>query len=253
MSSALPPRESKMKKVLMIAHAFPPFRSVGHSIRAVKFIKYLPALGWLPVVLTIDDRREYEDYRKQGSESLLSDISQEVPIYRTVAGELSLEYLEKERRFGQRNWLTRVIVKVLGGARRWAYRNIFLPDRHIAWLPFALKQGRRIVRSEGIDIIFATCPPHSATLVGAFLKLITGKPLVLDFRDDWIDTPWYHSGPAIRRWIERKMESWAIKTADKVILVTEWSKRRSMTVIPQSPAINLFSFRMVVILRSLLC
>src|SRR3990172_3617354 len=158
-----------MKKVLMISHTFPPFCSVGHSIRVVKFVKYLPALGWLPVVLTIDDRKEYEDHRKQGSETLSSDIPPEVLIYRTVAGEPSMELLEKERRWGQRNWLTAVIVKLLGGARRWAYRNLVLPDRRVGWLPFAVRQGRQIVRSAAIDVIFATCPPHSVSLVGACL------------------------------------------------------------------------------------
>lgn len=224
MINAFQPRESKMKKVLMIAHSFPPFRSVGHSIRVIKFSKYLPALGWMPVILTIDDRKEYQDFLKQGSETLDSDIHQKVTIYRTAAGEPSLEFLEKERKFGQRNWLTAGIVKVLGGARRWTNRNILLPDRHLAWLPFAVRRGRQIVKSEGIDVIFATCPPHSDALIGAFLKLITGKPLILDFRDDWIDTPWYHSRSQIIRMIERRMESWAVKTADKVILVTEWSK-----------------------------
>jgi glycosyltransferase involved in cell wall biosynthesis len=236
MSNGLQPQESKMKKVLMIAHAFPPFRSVGHSIRVVKFIKYLPALGWLPVVLTIDDRKEYEDYRKQGSESLLSDVPQEVSIYRTTAGEPSLEYLEKEIRWGQRNWLSALIVKVLGGARRWVFRSFALPDRRVAWLPFAMRGGRQIVRSEGIDVIFATCPPHSATLVGAFLKRLTGKPLILDFRDDWIGTPWYHSRPTMIRMIERRLESWAVKTADKVILVTEWSKNAFLARYPTQPS-----------------
>lgn len=236
MSSELQPRESKMKKVLMIAHAFPPFRSVGHSIRVIKFIKYLPALGWLPVVLTIDDRKEYEDYRKQGSESLLSDVPQEVSIYRTIAGEPSLEYLEKEIRCGERNWLSALIVEVLGGARRWVFRNFALPDRRIAWLPFALRRGGQIVRRKGIDVIFATCPPHSATLIGACLKRLTGKPLILDFRDDWIDTPWYHSRPTMIRMIERRLESWVVKTADKVILVTEWSKKAFLDRYPTQPS-----------------
>jgi glycosyltransferase involved in cell wall biosynthesis len=228
-------RASEPKKVLMIARAFPPFLPVGHSIRVVKFIKYLPALGWLPVVLTVDDQKEYETMRKVGSETLLKEIQPQVKIYRTTAGELSLKFLEKEREFGQRNWLTAVIVKVLGGARRWVFRNLLLPDRYVAWLPFALRMGRQIVRSEGIDAIFATCPPHSATLVGAFLKLLTGKPLILDFRDDWIDTPWYYSKPTMIRMIERKMESWAVKKADKVVLVTEWSKKAFQNRYPTEP------------------
>jgi len=225
MSNALLARVSEMKKVLMIARVFPPFRPVGHSIRVVKFIKYLPVLGWLPMVLTINDQQEYETMPKVGSESLLSEIEPQVKIYRTTAGEPSLKYIEKEKRFGQQNWLNRVIVKILGGTRRWAFRNIFLPDRYLMWLPFAVKCGLQIVRSEGTDVIFATCPPFSATLVGVFLKRLTGKPLILDFRDDWIDTPWYRSKPAFRRLIERILENWAVRSANKVILVTEWSKR----------------------------
>ena len=78
----------------MIARAFPPFQSVGHSIRVVKFIKYLPSLGWLPVILTIDDDKEYETIRRVGSESLLSEIPLEVLVCRTRAAEPSLEFLE---------------------------------------------------------------------------------------------------------------------------------------------------------------
>jgi len=224
-----------MKKVLIIARAFPPFRCAGHSIRAVKFIKYLPLLGWLPSVLTIKDRREYEFDRKQGSEALLSDIPQGVAIYRTAAGEPSFEFLEREKRYGQRNWPSAVIVKIIGGARRWIFRNFFLPDQHVAWLPFALRRGRQIIRNERIDAIFATCPPNSAALVGACLRRLTGKPLILDFRDDWIDTPWYQSRSMITRLVERRLERWAVKTADKVILVTEWSKKAFLVRYPKDP------------------
>ena len=234
--NAMEPRESKMKKVLMIAHVFPPFSPVGHSIRVVKFIKYLPALGWMPVVLTINDQKEYEYTHKVGSETLLLEIHPQVKIYRTAAGEPSMKFLEKEKEFGRRNWLAAVIVKVLSGARRWVFRNLFLPDRNVAWLPFALRRGRQIVRSEEIDVIFATCTPHSATLVGAFLKLLTGKPLILDFRDDWIDAPFYHSKPTIIRVIERRLESWVVKIADKVILVTEWSRNAFQERYPTQPS-----------------
>ena len=225
-----------MKKVLMIARAFPPFLPVGHSIRVVKFIRYLPELGWLPVVLTVDDQQEYETMRKVGSETLLSEIHPQVKIYRTAAGEPSLKFLENERIFGQQSWLTRVIVKILGGARRRVFRNLFLPDRYLAWLPFAVRRGRQIMRTDGIDVIFATCPPYSAVLVGACLKLLTDKPLVLDFRDDWIDTPWYCSKSAITRWIERRLEAWAVNNADKVILVTEWSQKAFRARYPSQPS-----------------
>lgn len=235
MPDALLQNNNHGRKVLMLAYVFPPFSSDGHSIRVVKFIKYLPALGWLPVVLTIDDRQEYETMRKVGSESLLSEIPEQVRIFRTTAGDPSLKYLDKEKEFSRRNSLTALMVKVFGGVRRWVLRNLALPDSRVAWLPFALRRGRQIVRNEKIDVIFATCPPHSATLVGAFLKLFTGKPLILDFRDDWIDTPRFHSRPAIIRVIERRLESWVIKMADKVILVTEWSKNAFLERYPKQP------------------
>lgn len=224
-----------MKKVLVVARAFPPFQSPGHSMRAVKFIKYLPALGWLPSVLTIDDGEEYEFDRKLGSASLLSELPDQVLIHRTAAGEPTLRFLQKEREFGERAWLPGVIVKVLGGMRRWIIRNILLPDRCVVWLPFALRRGRRIVGSEGIDVIFATCPPHSSALIGAVLKLLTGKPLVLDFRDDWIDTPWYDAKPGLIRMIHRRLEGWVVKTADRVILVTEWSRNAFIRRYPTQP------------------
>lgn len=213
-----------MKKVLIVVRVFPPFSPVGHSIRAVKFVKYLPESDWLPTVLTIDDQMEYETMRKVGSGALLSEIQPQVKIYRTGAGEPSLRYLSRESELSRRNRFTNALVKIMGGTRRWAYRNIMLPDRYLTWLPYAVRRGRQIVRSEGIDVIFATCPPHSTVLVGAVLKGLTGKPLVLDYRDDWIDTPWYKSSPRVRRMFERKMEGWAVRMADKVVLVTDWSR-----------------------------
>jgi len=227
---------TEMKKVLIIARAFPPFLSVGHSIRAVKFIKYLPALDWLPVVLTIKDDNDYETINKVGSESMLQEIPPEVKVIRTTAGEPSVKFLEDERRFAQRNILTALIVKVFGAGRRWALRTLLLPDRHLAWLPFALQRGRQIVRSEDIDVIFATCPPHSATIVGAFLKVLTQKPLILDYRDDWIDTPWYKSRRKLRRMLEKGLERWVVKMADKVILVTEWSQKAFQARYPGEPS-----------------
>ena len=225
----------KNKKILMVARAFPPFFPVGHSIRVIKFIKYLPALGWEPVVLTVDASKEYETLRKVGSETLLLEVNSDLVIHRTRAGDPSLAYLEKEEAFGRKNWLLGLLTKNFARIRRWVLWNLLLPDRALSWMPFAVSRGRKVVKNEEIDLIFATCPPHSATLVGAFIKLFTGKPLILDFRDDWIDTPWHRSKPAIIRWVDRAMEKWVVGMADKVILVTEWSKRAFQNRYPSQP------------------
>jgi glycosyltransferase involved in cell wall biosynthesis len=233
MNDDMNPSRKDMRKVLMLAYVFPPFYSVGGSIRVVKFIKYLPALGWLPVVLTIDDSKEYATQRKQGSEELLKDIPEYVKIYRTNAGEPSVEFLEKGRRVRRRNKVAAFVINILGKVRSWARNYLLLPDEYISWLPFAVRMGRQIVHAEGVDIIFATCPPFSVALIGGLLKRLTGKQLILDFRDDWIDTPGYLWRPRIIRWIERQMENWAVKECDKLVLVTEWSKNAFIARYPE--------------------
>ncbi len=228
--------ERTFNKVLMIARAFPPFLPVGHSIRVIKFIKYLPALGWEPVVLTVDETQEYETLRKVGSVTLLSEVDQNLKVHRTRTGEPSLEYLKKEEELAQRKSLMGIVVKNFARLRRWIFWNALQPDHTITWLPFAALRGRKVVKDEKIAVIFATCPPHAATLTGAVIKLLTGKPLILDFRDDWIDTPWHESKPAFLRWVDRILERWAVRTADKVVLVTEWSRHAFQNRYPSQPA-----------------
>jgi glycosyltransferase involved in cell wall biosynthesis len=211
-------------KVLMVAYVFPPFFSVGGSIRVVKFLKYLPSQGWHPVVLTIDDKKETASQRREGSESMLAEIPAEVEIIRTTSGETSAETLNKGRALRQKNKLAGVVINILSKLRQFVRRFFLIPDVHITWLPHAVKLGRQIIADKQIDVIFATCPPHSVALIGALLKKYTGKPLILDYRDDWIDTPWFRAKPAPQRWIERMLEKWAVSAADRVILVTEFSQ-----------------------------
>lgn len=231
----LPSPNLKKQKVLMIARAFPPFLPVGHSIRVIKFIKYLPLLGWEPVILTVDDNREYETLPKVGSEILFSELAAIPIIHRTNPGEPTIEFLQSEKEFGGKNGLTHLIVKIIGGTRRWIFRNALMPDRTITWLPSAIRRGWHVVKNENVDVIFATCPPHASTLIGALLKQLTGKPLILDFRDDWIDTPWHSSKPTLIRWLDKQLEKWVVRMADKVILVTEWSRQAFQDRYPKQP------------------
>src|SRR5438034_10867637 len=41
-----------MKKLLLITYHYPPSAAVG-AIRPSKFVRYLPELGWQPIVLTV--------------------------------------------------------------------------------------------------------------------------------------------------------------------------------------------------------
>lgn len=227
---------SSLRKVLMLAYVFPPFFSTGGSIRIVKFIKYLSEHGWRPVVLTIDDRRETLSQRKTGAASLLDDVPADVRVYRTATVEPSVQLIEKGRAARRESRLGSLIVPVLSGIRRFVNTYLLLPDEQITWLPFAVRLATKVVREENIDVIFATSPPHSDAVVGAVLKKLTGKPLILDYRDDWIDTPFHRSKPALVQLIERWIERWVVRTADRVILVTDWSRNAFLKRYPRQPA-----------------
>jgi glycosyltransferase involved in cell wall biosynthesis len=106
----------------------------------------------------------------------------------------------------------------------WVFDRLLVPDARLAWLPFAAAAARRLTAQKGIDVIFATCPPHSVAVTATVAKRVTGRPLVLDFRDDWIGVPWHDSQPRLRRKIESLMERWAVNSADRIVLVTESSR-----------------------------
>ncbi|MBI5931815.1 MAG: glycosyltransferase [Chloroflexi bacterium] len=212
--------EKRPRKLLVVAYIFPPFFSVGGSIRVVKFLKYLPNLGWKPYVLTVDDSREYKSLRREGSEELLADLSPEVVVCRAVAGEASSSFLEKGRAAREKNKALKLVINLLRDIRDWVTHQLLIPDENITWLPFAVRQGRKIVKENDIDALFVTCPPHSAAVIGTVLKRIVRRPMVLDFRDDWVDTPWQAERPFWVRWINKLLERLAVGAADKVVLVT---------------------------------
>jgi glycosyltransferase involved in cell wall biosynthesis len=81
-----------MKKVLVIAYFFPPLGGSGVQ-RTLKFVKYLPESGILPVVSTVTTGHNFAH-----DESLLDEVPPEVKVYRSS----SLETL----------WLREVIEKV---------------------------------------------------------------------------------------------------------------------------------------------
>jgi glycosyltransferase involved in cell wall biosynthesis len=223
------------RRLLMVAYVFPPFFSVGGSIRVVKFARYLTELGWLPSVLTIDDSKEYENQRRQGSESLLAELPSEVVVHRTTSGEPSAEMMARGRQARERNPLAALVINILSAVRRFAGRHLLIPDENITWLPFALRKGGQVLKDEKSDGIWATCPPHSAAVVGLALRMAARKPLILDYRDDWIDTPWHQAKPWLRRQFERLLERWCVRSASRVVLVTPQSRDAFVARYPRQP------------------
>jgi len=212
----------KMKKVLFVAYEFPPEGCRGTK-RAMKFIKYMLPMSWEPVVLTVENPNyEFHDG------SLLAELPSNLKINRAVTleslfvrtacegGEVHDSGAAKRDLSGM-PYYRRLLLGIYHGLGRF-FR---VPDSRILWLPFAVVKGLRLIRRENIDVIFASGPSFTNHLVGVALKKLTGKPLVIDFRDAWVSDPARRVKDSWQRRTIVRMEKMAVTVADKVVSTTE--------------------------------
>lgn len=182
--------------------------------RVGKFVKYLPSFGWEPVVLTVKDIEYFAfDF------SLLDEIPDEVKVFRSGSFDpLRLLFLLKKifktkKDSRKKSFYTKKSSKF--------FSSIFFPDSKIGWLPFALAKGFIISKKEKIDLIFSSSPPPTAHLLAYFLKILTGKKWVADFRDLWIGYRSQHLHTFFHRFLKEKTQELILKKADKLITINE--------------------------------
>lgn len=202
-----------MRKVLIVTYYFPPSGGPGVQ-RVLKFAKYLPQLGYEPVILTVDEG----DYPAK-DESLLKSIPPEIKVIRTKIFEPYGMY----RRLTGKKPGSAVDVENIptGKKRRPAERfaefirsTFFVPDARVGWLPFAVSGGMEAVAHDGIDIIYSSSPPYTSALIAGSIKRKSGLPWVMGLRDPWTG---FISAP--QRWfipaaIDRRMEHSSVTNAD---------------------------------------
>lgn len=216
-----------MTEVLIIAYYFPPIAGAGVQ-RVLKFTKYLPEYGFKPVVLTVNPHlvRWQKDY------TIMSDIPAEVKVYRTM----TLDW----------QW----IFKLLWGLKLnkvvdFLCREILIPDPEMSWLPFARRQIDTIIKAHNIKLAFITGSPFSSMLLGPYLKHTHGIDYILDFRDEWTNSPYRLDRKVSATTLKKElaMESLALRhckavtyinqsMGDSFIQNNEFLSKKPSTVIP---------------------
>lgn len=153
-----------------MAFQFPPYAGSSAVQRALSFVRYLPASGWEPVVLTADVRA-YEEVAPEP----MSMLPEGVHVERAFA-------LDAKRHLSV-------------GGRYPAF--LAHPDRWRVWQWGALVAGTRLIKRFAPDAIWSTYPIVSAHEVGMSLASRSGLPWIADFRDPMVEEDFPHD-PAIR-------------------------------------------------------
>lgn len=158
-----------MRRVLFIAYLFPPVANSG-TRRSLSFANHLPDLGWEPLVLTCEP-----EPKAPLDAELLAEVRPGTRVER-----VALQSRLRARRWA--GWLGERAVEALAWRLR-ARANV--PDEAAAWFAPAVERAVALHASVGFDVIYASGWPWTGFLIAREVSRRTGKPYVLDYRDQW--------------------------------------------------------------------
>ncbi|MBY0432886.1 MAG: glycosyl transferase, partial [Cyclobacteriaceae bacterium] len=216
------------KKLLIITYYWPPSGGSGVQ-RWLKFVKYLPSFGWQPFVFTPENPSfELRD------DSLMKDVPVEAEVIRlpiwepyqlfkkvaSLSGKKDLKQIDMVAT-GKRSWFQRI--------SSWVRCNLFIPDARIFWVKPSLEFLSDFLKSNEINTVITTGPPHSLHLIGLKLKKLQPSLCwVADFRDPWSEwdvlDSFSLSGFARKK--HQRLEREVLQTADKVITIAPYHVQR---------------------------
>jgi glycosyltransferase involved in cell wall biosynthesis len=206
-----------MKRVLLIAYAYPPCSEIG-AVRPAGLAKYLPRFGWEPTVLTVrlpGVRPTWAPIVETGDEDVLQTWKARFGLEgrRSLHEQFGLPVAQKR---DSRLMHTRIL-----SALRYL---VTFPDSTKGWIPFAMEALEEIRKTTSLDAILTTSPPISAHLIGRKAKQMFGCPWIADLRDLWSQN--LAQGNDLARLLERPVERRTLRDADALVSVSEpWADR----------------------------
>lgn len=221
--------EKNTNKVLIITYYWPPSGGSGVQ-RWLKFVKYLPQLGWQPYVFTPENPSfDIKD------PSLLKHVPEDAEVIHFPIWEPYEIFLKISKIFGGAS--ANKPTAVVGSKKRsvfqrvstWVRGNFFIPDPRKFWVKPSVEFLEEFLESNKITKIITTGPPHSMHLIGLKLKERNPKlTWIADFRDPWSEWGFLDT-LSLSSFVRKKhlaLEAKVLKTADRVITITPFFVRR---------------------------
>jgi hypothetical protein len=211
-STSLLLRSEQMKRVCCVSLNFPP-SSIASVHRVRHLAKYLPAYGWQPIIVCVDERdlNEPLDWR------LLNLVPTSTIIEKIRGIPLSLT-----RPLG---------ITDLGLRAYWSLR----------------REIEKLLQSNNYDVVLMTGWPFYQMLLSRYIKRYFRVPVVLDFQDPWV-SGFGAEQPALSKAslsfrLAKMLEPCALRCADFVTSVSDiqnsqmaaryqWLDRSRMAAIP---------------------
>lgn len=221
---------------MIITYYWPPAGGSGVQ-RWLKFVKYFRRYGYEPVVYT-PENPEFMAH----DQGLLTEIPQGIEVIKRKIFEPYNLYKIFTGRRGEA--IKPGFIAESGGNSKKSFKetfslfvrsNLFVPDPKCMWIRPSVKYLTRYLKTNPVDAIVSTGPPHSMHLIARGLARRTGIKWIADFRDPWTTmyTFKYMKNTSLTKLLHKRMERSVIREADAVVVVTNFMKEEFLALKPK--------------------
>jgi len=193
-----------MKKVLFIAHHFPPMGGPGIN-RSLQLTRYLHEMGYTLHILTVTEQ-DIEEGTYPSDSSLLDGLPEDIHIHRVP--------LRRPKKFRE----SMIRLKIFRLFWYLLYPRFWEPAAR--WPGACLPKAQELIREHGIELIYTSSGPFAAAELGYRIRKTTPVKWVCDLRDPFTDA-YFFSWPSKLHWYwcRWREKRWYSK-ADHVVVNT---------------------------------
>jgi len=212
-----------LRKILVLTYHFPPC-AFGCCIRVFNFVKFFPENNYEPVVLSVLPEY-YKDYASE-DDTHLRELPSSLKLIRTKSFEPASKLrpgfkaentaVSEDKTLSTKNFFARFV--------HFLERYVILPDVQSLCIPHTVKTGYKYIKDNpDTSLIYAAAPPFSVLISAIIIKKLTGKPLLVDFKDMWVGRKQHEKKSIVCQVFSRFMERKIVSIADRVLLNTKSS------------------------------